>query len=132
MSLTEKAAYIKGLADGLDMDADKKEVRVIKELLELVTEMANDIEDIGGDLGDLYEVVEQVDEDLSFVEHEMFGDMPMDFGEEMYEIECPNCQEVVHLDEEMLISGDVVCPECGEKIEIEIDACDCGCGHDHE
>ncbi len=133
MSLIEKAAYIKGLAEGLDLEADKKETRVIKELLELVSEMAKDVEDIGADLVELYDVVEELDEDLSMVEQEMFGDLMDDFSDEMYEILCPNCQQEVRLDEEMLIGNDVICPACGEKIEIEIDAdaCECGsCGDD--
>ena len=130
MNLAEKAAYIRGLAEGLDLEAEKKEVRVIKELLDLVSEMAGDVDDIGADLTDLYDAVEQIDEDLTMVEEEVFGDVLGDMGDEMYEIICPNCQEVVHLDEERLIAGDVVCPGCGEKIEIEIDGCDCG--HDHE
>ena len=132
MNLTEKAAYIKGLAEGLDLDTDKKEARVIKEMLELLGEMASDVEDIGADLTDLYDAVEQIDEDLSMVEEELYGEPVGDYSEEMYEITCPNCQEAVHLDEESLMSGDVVCPACGEKIEIEIDACDCGHDHNHD
>ena len=130
MNLTEKAAYIKGLAEGLELDADKKEVRVLKELLELVSEMATDVEDIGADMVELYDAFEELDRDLGVVEEEVFGDMEDLFAEDEYEIVCPNCQETVVLNEEMLISGDVICPGCGEKIEIEIDACDC-C-HDHE
>ncbi len=129
MNLSEKAAYIKGLADGLDLDTDKKEARVIKEMLELLGEMASDVEDIAADLTDLYDAVEEIDEDLTFVEEELFGDVGGGFGEDVYEITCPNCDETVVLDEEMLLAGDIVCPGCGEKIEIEIDACDC-CDHD--
>ncbi|MFV0413410.1 MAG: CD1247 N-terminal domain-containing protein [Oscillospiraceae bacterium] len=131
MNLSEKAAYIKGLAEGLDLEADKKEVRVIKELLELVGEMASDIEDVSADLSELYDAVEEIDEDLSFVEEEVYGDGEHEhFSEEMYEITCPACGETVSLDEEKLMDGDVICPACGEKIEIELDACDC-CDHDH-
>lgn len=132
MNLLEKAAYIKGLAEGLELDADKKEVRIIKELLELVSEMASDVEDMAADLTDVYDAVEEIDEDLTFVEEELFGDIGGAFGEDVYEITCPSCHEAVVLDEEMLMSGDVVCPVCGEKIEIEIDACDCGHDHDHD
>ncbi|MGD9560213.1 MAG: CD1247 N-terminal domain-containing protein [Oscillospiraceae bacterium] len=130
MNLSEKAAYIKGLAEGLELDTDKKEARVIKEMLELLGEMASDVEEIGADLGELCDAVEEIDEDLAYVEEEVFGDIGGDFGDELYEITCPNCQEIVRLDEEMLFSGDVVCPGCGEKIELEIDACDCGHHHD--
>ncbi len=130
MNLSEKAAYIKGLAEGLDLDADKKEVRVIKELLELVSEMASDVEDIGADMVELYDAFEELDQDLGAVEEEVYGDGDDLFSDDVYEIACPNCQETVVLDEEMLLGGDVVCPSCGEKIEIEIDDCDCGCQHE--
>ncbi|MDL2252509.1 TFIIB-type zinc ribbon-containing protein [Ruminococcaceae bacterium OttesenSCG-928-I18] len=130
MNLSEKAAYIKGLAEGLELDTDKKEARVINELLDLVSEMASDVEDIGADLVDLYDAFEELDRDLGMVEEELYGDMDTLFSDDVYEIVCPNCQESVVLDEEMLIGGDVICPGCGEKIEIEIDTCDCG--HDHD
>ncbi len=132
MSLAEKAAYIKGLADGLDLEADKKEARVIKEMLELLSEMAGDVDDMGADLGELFDVVEQIDEDLAQLEDEVFGGEPIGFSDEMYEIVCPNCHEAVQLDEEVLIAGDVICPACGEKIEIEIDAEACDAGPEHD
>lgn len=132
MTLSEKAAYIRGLAEGLDLDADRKEVRVINELIELVSIMAIDLEDVSEDLTSVIDMVEEIDEDLMYVEEEVYGDDEEDFGDEFYEIACPNCDEVVVLDEEMLLGGDVVCPSCGEKIEIEIDTCECGCGSDEE
>lgn len=130
MTLSERAAYIKGLAEGLDLEADKKESRVIKEMLELLSEMASDVDDLSADVGDLFDAIEVLDEDLGVVEEEIFGDIMSPMGEDVYEITCPNCNETVVLDEEMLMDGDVVCPECGERIEIEIDTCDCG--HHHE
>lgn len=130
MNLSEKAAYIKGLAEGLDLDSNKKEGRVLKEVLELLGEMASDVEDIAADLTDLYDSVDEMDEDLSFIADEVFG-LDGEEGEDLYEITCPNCQKEVTLTEDMLMGDDVICPVCGEKIEIELDACDC-CGHDHD
>lgn len=132
MSLAEKAAYIRGLAEGLELDTDKKEARIIKEMLELMGEMATDVDDIGADLGELFDVVEQIDEDLGHIEEEVYTGGLGDFSDEMYEIECPNCKQTVQLDEEVLLDGDVICPACGEKIEIEIDDCDCGHDHSHK
>lgn len=134
MSLAEKAAYIRGLADGLELEADKKEARVIKEMLDLLGEMAGEVDDIGADLTDLFEVVDEIDENLGFVEGEVFGgDMHHHFEDEMYEITCPFCQATVVVEEDQLLGGeDIVCTACGEKIEIELDACDCGCGHHHD
>ena len=38
MDLTEKIAYIKGLADGLSLDADKPEVKVLNAIIDLLDE----------------------------------------------------------------------------------------------
>jgi uncharacterized protein YbaR (Trm112 family) len=132
MTLSEKAAYIKGLCEGLELDESKKETRVIKELLQLVCEMANDVDDIGEDMGELYNAVEQIDEDLSLLEDDFYGEEDDDYDREIYEITCPNCEQVVSLSEDMLLSGNVVCPSCGEKFEIELDECGCECGCEHE
>ncbi len=125
MNLSERAAYIKGLADGLELDTDRKEAKVLLELLDLVSAMAGDVDGIGEDMDDIFDSVANLDEDLSLVEDELFGDGSGIYGDDEYEIECPNCQQVVTVDEDMLISGHVVCSNCGEKIEIEIDDCDC-------
>ena len=132
MKLAEKAAYIKGLAEGLDLEADKKETRIIKEMLDLLSVITGEIEDISDDLSDLYEAVDEIDEDLTFVEDELFGEDSGDDEEDEYEISCPNCKETVVVDEEALLNGDVSCPSCGEKIEIELDSCDCGEHQDEE
>ena len=75
MNLTEKAAYIKGLADGLELDKETKEGKIIAALLDLVQEMADeiagihqDIDEIDEDLNYLNEYVEELDDDLQDVE----------------------------------------------------------------
>ena len=55
MSLTEKTAYIKGLADGLDYDKTTKEGKIIEALLDLVGEMAAEIADIQEDISEIDE-----------------------------------------------------------------------------
>lgn len=45
----------------------------------------------------------------------------------LYEITCPNCGEVVCMDEDMLFSPDCACPNCGTSFEIELDEEDCDC-----
>ena len=75
MNLTEKSAYIKGLADGLELDKTTKEGKILAALLELVDEMAQavadiqvDIEEIDEDLDYLNDYVEELDDDLEVVE----------------------------------------------------------------
>ena len=75
MNLTEKSAYIKGLVDGLELDKETKEGKIIAALLDLVDEMANeiagiqqDIDEIDEDLNYLNEYIEELDDDLQDVE----------------------------------------------------------------
>ena len=57
-----------------------------------------------------------------------------DYDEEyeagLYEITCPQCGEVVCVDEDMLANDDLACPNCGTKFEVDFseddDACE-GC-----
>ena len=47
---------------------------------------------------------------------------------EYYEIECPNCNDVIYLDAEMLCEEGMTCPNCGTELEFDFDLdCDCGC-----
>ena len=49
MTLTEKTAYIKGLVEGLELNADEKEVKVINAIIGLLDDMAltvSDLEDV--------------------------------------------------------------------------------------
>ena len=46
MNLTEKSAYISGYCDGMELDKDSKEGKVIAALTELISEMAVAIEEL--------------------------------------------------------------------------------------
>ena len=51
-----------------------------------------------------------------------------DCDDEVYEIECPACNDVIYLDAEMLEEEGMVCPNCGTDLEFDFDFdCDCGC-----
>ena len=68
MTLTERCAYIKGLAEGLNLNADKAESKLINALIELCSEMAEEIECLGEDVESLIDYCEELDEDLGDVE----------------------------------------------------------------
>ena len=107
MTVTEKVAYIKGLVDGLDLDAKKDEVKVIKAIIELLDDMAMSVSDLEEGLD---VVSDQVDDDC-------------------YEIECPNCGETICVDDGILEDGSIDCPNCGTLLEFDFDD-DCCCGDD--
>ena len=127
MKLTEKAAYIKGLMEGLELDGDKKEVKVIKALVDLVDDLALTVSDLDEDLDQVYDELDAIDEDLTDVEDAVFADVddeeeePIEEDGDMYEITCPACGETVCVDEDTLMSDNLSCPACGEKFEIDLD-----------
>ena len=132
MTVTEKAAYLKGLAEGLNLDESKPETKLIKAMLDVIDEMALSIADLDDDVDMIVEQLDAVDEDLSEVEDFVFGED--DFDDEYsscegcpgcdgdyFEVECPACGEVICLDESMLDEESIECPACGETLEFDFD-----------
>ena len=72
MTLTEKVAYLKGLAEGLDLDKDAKETKLFEAALDVLEEMALTINEIDEDLADAEDYIEEVDEALSDVEEVVY------------------------------------------------------------
>ena len=134
MGITEKAAYVKGLFDGYELDAASKEGKIIGEMLTLISDMADKIAALEADNKELHEYVEELDQDLGAVEEDLYlddGEEYDDFDEdedcdgEFFEMECPSCGEIVCFDE-TLVGQDITCPACGESIT-DIEICDGNC-----
>jgi DNA-directed RNA polymerase subunit RPC12/RpoP len=138
MTLTEKVAYLKGLAAGLDLDKDTKEAKIFDAMFDILEDMALTISDIDEDLSACEDLVDAIDEDLDELEEYIFDDEDFDDDcdccccddEELYEVECPSCGEAIYLDESMFDEEYIECPECGEKLELDIDFEDCDCDCD--
>ena len=134
MNLTERIAYIRGLAEGLKLDESKNEVKVINAIIDLLEDMAYDVVDMEDIVDDLGNQVDEIDEDLAEVEEELYGDDYYDdsydddddddfdgFSEDeaYYEVTCPACNETTIVDEDALIEGELDCPYCGAEIEFD-------------
>ena len=140
MTVTEKVAYLKGLAEGMGIAEDSKEGKLLKAVMDVLADLAVSVEDLEDYTAELTEQVDAIDEDLDALEGEFYGDDDCCCGddEEYYDVCCPNCEEEFCIDEETLLEGSIECPNCGEKIEFDTDCCDddgcdCGCGcHDHD
>lgn len=142
-NISNQISYVKGLMDGLDFDENTKEGKVLKAMLAVFDEINDAFDDVYDFQDEMAEQIDMIDEDLAKVEEELIDDdCDCGCGDDMdyYEIECPNCGEIVCLDEDFLLDDeDLKCPNCGEPIEIDFDCdCDCDddgcdcCGHDHE
>ena len=68
MAMIEKAMYIKGLCDGLDLDKTTKEGKLLAALLDVVSDLAAEIDDMQSKMSDLEDYCEELDEDLGDVE----------------------------------------------------------------
>ena len=126
MKLTEKSDYIKGLMEGLDLDSDKKEIKLIKALVDLVDDLALTVTDLDEDVDQVFDELDAIDEDLTDLEDVVYEndedeDEAFDEDEDMYEITCPSYGETVCVDEDTLMSDNLSCPACGEKFEIDLD-----------
>ena len=149
MTISEKAAYLKGLMDGLNLDTEKAEGKMLAAIVELlgdVTKKLTDVEDttiaisdeldeieedldaiedyiLDEDEDDDYEDEDYEDDDYGFDDEEEYEDEGFDFGDEdsiIYEVKCV-CGNVINFDEETLEEGSIVCDECGELLEFSLE-----------
>ncbi len=129
--LTERAAYLQGLAEGLDLGRDSKEGKVLNGMINLLQDLALSVSDLREAHSDLETYVETLDEDLNDLEGEVYEDSPLALDdmndEDMVEIDCPNCHETVYFDPEILEEEDVMeitCPNCDTVVFIDEETLD--------
>ncbi len=137
MTLTEQAAYLKGLAEGMGLNETEVKDKMILKLLDLTVEMAESIEALETRCNDLADYADELDSDLGDVEEYLFADDD-DFEDEeeyededdedgLYEAVCPSCGEVICFDDSCDPS-DLICPACGEAFDVvDGDACEGDC-----
>ena len=127
MDICEKIAYIKGLAEGLGIDEATKEGKVLTAIIDLLGDITEEICEIEDGCDELMEQIDAVDEDLASLEDIIYEDDDdcdccdcdcdcdcdddcCDCDDEVYEIECPVCNDIIYLDGEMLEQEGMVCP----------------------
>ncbi|MGM9676057.1 MAG: CD1247 N-terminal domain-containing protein [Butyricicoccus sp.] len=126
MTVTERVAYVRGLFEGLEINVDKKEGRLFKEIIALLEDMALSITDLEEENEALQGVLDAMiedlyDEDDSYDEEEITADgMGYDPDNELFEVVCPSCGEEIFIDEATLEQGNISCPACGEELEFDM------------
>jgi hypothetical protein len=128
MELKEKAAYLKGLAEGLDFDKETKEGKLIAALIDLTAELCEAVEVLDADMDELVdevvelrEYIEEIDDDLNDVEEfldeevdlEDWDDEDEDEDEDDDEWCDGDCDGCCGCGDEFF---EIVCPSCGETI----------------
>ena len=148
MTISEKSAYLKGLMDGLSLNTEADEGKMIAAIVDLLGDMAKKITDIEDTTIAISDEMDEIEEDLDAIEDYILDeedededddwdedwdeddfddeeepDEGFDFGDEdstIYEVECV-CGEIIDFDEETLEQGSMICPNCGETLEFSLD-----------
>ena len=124
MDLNARAAYIRGMMNGMEFDAASKEGKVIAAMMDLLEQMAAVVTDHDDALYQVYDELETLDEDMddliSFLAGDE-GDGEDDEEDAVYEVTCPNCKTVSTVDEETLLNSELVCPNCGAAFDVELE-----------
>jgi hypothetical protein len=143
MTVSEKVAYLKGLAEGLSLDTETKEGKLISAIIDTLEDIAFELEDLNENALDIGDELDAISDDLADVEEVLFGDYDDDDEDEdeddscgcccedddcdccdedyAYEVTCPSCGEDIVIEESDLENGEIDCPKCGEKLEFEFD-----------
>ena len=96
MEILEKVAYMKGLAEGLGLDGQTKEGKLLTVMMDILDDMALELQDMREGQIDLEEALDAVSDDLSDVESRVYEDEDEEEDEEdgeVYQTTCPNCGE---------------------------------------
>ena len=146
MTISEKSAYLKGLMDGLSLNTESDEGKMISAIVDLLGDMAKRITDIEETTIAISDELDEIEEDLDAIEDfimdeddddydddeddydfddedEEYDEEGFDFGDEdstIYEVECA-CGEIIDFDEETLEQGSMICPNCGETLEFSLE-----------
>ena len=123
MTISEKVAYLKGLAEGLAIDTEKsKEGKLISVMIGILEELAMSVEDLEENALNLGEEIDVLSDDLADVESIVYDEDEddEDYDDDWFEVECPTCGETLVVDDKALADGEVECPECGSRYALDL------------
>ena len=145
MTINEKAAYLKGLMEGLQLDTEKAEGKMIAAMVDLLGDVTKNLTNVEDTTIAISDELDEIEEDLDAIEDfimdededdydddeddfddyddEDFEEEGFDFGDEdttIYEVKCI-CGNVIAFDEETLEAGSIVCDKCGETLEFSFE-----------
>ena len=145
MTINEKAAYLKGLMEGLQLDTEKAEGKMIAAIVDLLGDVTKKLTNVEDTTIAISDELDEIEEDLDAIEDfimdededdydddeddfddyddEDFEEEGFDFGDEdttIYEVKCI-CGNVIAFDEETLEAGSIICDKCGETLEFSFE-----------
>ena len=98
MEILEKVAYMKGLAEGIGLDVKSKEGKLLKVMMDILDDIALELQDLRTGQEDLEDGLDAVSDDLSEVESCLFEAEDGEETDGVYQTTCPNCGEELEFD----------------------------------
>ena len=145
MTISEKSAYLKGLMDGLKLNTESDEGKMIAAIVDMLGDLARKVTDIEDTTIAISDELDEIEEDLDAIEDFIMDsdeedwdeeeeedeewdededyEEGFDFGDEdstIYEVVCA-CGTVINFDEETLEKGSIICENCGETLEFSLE-----------
>ena len=123
MGISEKIAYLKSLMEGMNVDTESNEGKLFAAVVDVLDEIALEVEDLTDEVMELGDGLDVISDDLSDVEDIVYDDDEEDEEdeeEECYATTCPECEEEIFFDDTMLEDGEIICPNCGAKLEFDL------------
>lgn len=125
--IKEQVAYIRGLAEGMELGNETKEAKILNAMLLLLDEMAGQIDESHEFMDDMRDSIEGIASDLSDLEDIIYDldddsdeDPLIDEEDEMddfLELQCPHCGDSIYFDRTLIEEkGDLICPSCSRSV----------------
>jgi formylmethanofuran dehydrogenase subunit E len=117
----EKVAYLRGVADGMEL-GDDKYAKLFHLIIETLDEMADTVDENEEAIIEMDECIDDMCDELSDIDECLDAlldddDLDEDEDDDFIEIECPHCGETVYFDQSMLEGDDpLICPNCNQPV----------------
>ncbi len=122
----EKVAYLRGVADGMELGEDKY-AKLFRLIIETLDDMADTLDENEEAIIDMDECIDDMCDELSDIDECLDAlldddDYDDEDDDDFIELECPHCGETVYFDQSML-EGDepLICPCCNEPVVPALD-----------
>ena len=135
--ISKRAAYLKGLADGMELDKETNEGKLLDGILDLLVQVTDELDAIDEEQGFIADKIDEMEDVIELIGEDVYGE-DYDDDDEFYTLVCEKCGAEIDLtgdDLDDIADGKFKCPKCGEVMELDFEGCDdedCGCGCHHE
>jgi predicted Zn finger-like uncharacterized protein len=146
--LSKKVSYLKGYSDGLGIDTESNEGKIIDKLLEIVDLMAEKIDELEERIKTDEELIDDLGDDVDAILEDMYSDDDDDLdddyddeddddefdyfddldeelddeGGDLFEMHCPECGEDFMIDYDSIMGDEALrCPHCNKRIELDVE-----------